>query len=105
MKGFIQRLALLIHWIGFGFFLFGVVIGLGGVLYQSILEFASPDGLSVSDNERFERAVAYGSPSFGEVLLNYLAIGAVGVGIGLFLWVLQWLISGNKSLWPWKSSE
>ena len=106
MKGFIQRLALLIHWIGFGFFLFGVVIGLGGVLYQSILEFASinPDGSSESDYERFERIVAYGSPSFGEVLLNYLAIGALGVGIGLFLWVLKWLTTGNKSILPWKSS-
>ena len=105
MKGFIQRLALLIHWIGFVVIVGGVVVGLGGVLYQSILEFApiNPDGSLESDNELFERIVAYGSPSFGEVLLNYLVIGALGVGIGLFLWVLKWLISGNKSFFPWRS--
>ena len=34
-----------------------------------------------------------------------LAQTAVGVAFGGFLWVLKWLISGNKSLWPWKSSE
>ena len=32
-----------------------------------------------------------------------LFIGALSIAFGFFLWVLKWLISGNKSFFPWKS--
>ena len=77
MKGFIQRLALLIHWIGFAAFISGVlsaVLGLMILIVQGFLVAQGP-----------------------------LAGGAGFIGFGLFLWVLKWLISGNKSFFPWRS--
>ena len=67
MKGFIQRLTLLIHWIGFVIGIVGAALG---------LYFNNP---------------------------NSLTVGALSVAFGFFLWVLKWLISGNKSIWPWQS--
>ena len=73
MKGFIQRLALLIHWIVFVGVVGGVVVGLWIGTADSLDEGTEVVWLSVVS--------------------------------GLIFWVLKWLISGNKSLWPWKSSE
>jgi len=73
MKGFIQRLALLIHWIVFVGVVGGVVAGLWIGTADSLGEGTEVVWLSVVS--------------------------------GLIFWVLKWLISGNKSLWPWKSSE
>ena len=77
MKGFIQRLALLIHWIGFALFVWGVLSAVLGLMILIV------QGLLVAEEP-----------------LNF---GVVFIGFGLFLWVLKWLISGNKSLLPWKS--
>ena len=73
MKGFIQRLALLIHWIVFVGVVGGVVVGLW---------IGTADSLSEG-----------------------IEVVWISVVSGLIFWVLKWLISGNKSLWPWKSSE
>jgi hypothetical protein len=70
MKGFTERLTLLISWIGFLCFLVFVIYGLSGVITDS------PD----------------------ELLL-----AAAAGGLAFFFWGLKWLISGNKSLWPWRS--
>ena len=82
MKGFIQRLALLIHWIGFALFVSGVLSAIFGLMILIVQAFALPflPGAEVA-----------------------LAIAAGGIGYGLFLWVLKWLISGNKSFFPWRS--
>jgi hypothetical protein len=76
MKGFIQRLALLIHWIGFALFVSGVLSAVLGLMILIV------QGLLVAEVT--------------------LIIAAVGIGYGLFLWVLKWLISGNKSFFPWR---
>jgi len=79
MKGFIQRLALLIHWIGFALFVVGVLSAIDGLMILIV------QGFSYAE-EAFELAGGW-------------------AGFGLFLWVLKWLITGNKSILPWKSSE
>ena len=77
MKGFIQRFALVIHWIGFAAFVLGVLYVVFGLMVLPV------QGLLVAQQP--------------------LGGGAGFIGFGLFLWVLKWLISGNKSLFPWKS--
>jgi hypothetical protein len=69
MKGFIQRLALLIHWIGFLMVPITLVINLMDANLR-------PDTIE-----------------------NVLT-AVTGFAI---LWVLKWLISGNKSFFPWRS--
>ena len=76
MKGFIQRLALLIHWFGFLIFLSLPI----GVITNVI-------------------AVFNGGIDLRVFLEN---LGSL-VGMVFFFWVLKWLISGNKSIWPWQS--
>ena len=71
MKSFFERLALLIHWIGFAVVVGGVAFGL----------------FYLADIDRMR--------------VYWIAV----VACGGFSWALKWLISGNKSLWPWKSSE
>jgi hypothetical protein len=70
MKGFIQRLPLLIHWIGFLFFLASVIYGFSSVVM--------------------------GTP-------QELLQAAITGGLAFFFWGLKWLISGNKSFFPWRS--
>ena len=77
MKGFIQRLALLIHWIGFAAFISGVLSAFLGLMILIV------QGLLVAEEP--------------------LGVAAGFIGFGLFLWVLKWLISGNKSFIPWRS--
>ena len=74
MKGFIQRLALLIHWVGFLMLLGAPAAILSG---------------------RFK-----GDYNFDERILEI--VGAY-IGLAFFFWVLKWLISGNKSIFPWQS--
>ena len=77
MKGFIQRLALLIHWVGF---LFGVSFGALFIYLDRI------DNSSVGDVAVF---IGLGS---------YIAAHASG-------WIVSFLLTGNKSIWPWKSND
>ena len=85
MKGFIERLALLIHWIGFAVVVVGVAAGLVGLIVE------------------WEYWMT-GAGSFNwPVLMPYLAAMTGFVAFGGFSWALKWLISGNKSLFPWKS--
>tara|TARA_Y100001934_G_scaffold182806_1_gene216127 strand:- start:44 stop:286 length:243 start_codon:yes stop_codon:yes gene_type:complete len=80
MKGFIQRLALLIHWVGF--------LALGYIPFLIIAAIY----LLITD------------PSFSVSFSAELLVGfAAPPGIAFFFWVLKWLISGNKSIFPWKS--
>tara|TARA_B100000427_G_C15055764_1_gene397619 strand:+ start:282 stop:506 length:225 start_codon:yes stop_codon:yes gene_type:complete len=74
MKGFIQRLALLIHWVGFLALLFPPVAILSG---------------------GFE-----GDYNFD---LDFLLVAGAYIPAAFFFWVLKWLIAGNKSIWPWQS--
>ena len=103
MKSFFERLALLIHWIGFVVIVGGVVVGLWFVYieygeyttgYSYLYPLSYPGFNDAQEAELFRERVV-------ELLVNTV----VAVVIGLFFWVLKWLISGNKSLWPWKSSE
>lgn len=73
MKGFILRLALLIHWFGF--------LALAYIPFFIIL-------------------ILSGEAIAGEELLMGFAVPPA---IAFFFWVLKWLISGNKSIFPWQS--
>jgi hypothetical protein len=78
MKGFIELLALLIHWIGFALFVVGVLLAFLGLITL------------------IDRAFS--------LAVDQLLFAALFIGFGLFLWVLKWLTTGNKSILPWKSS-
>ena len=74
MKGFILRLALLIHWFGF----LMLLIPLAAIL---------------SGDFRGD----YNFYQYQLVMSGGFIVAA------FFSWVLKWLISGNKSIWPWQS--
>ena len=74
MKGFIQRLALLIHWVGF-LALLAVAAAILSGGYAGDYDFDS----------------------------DFLVEVGGWIGAAFFFWVLKWLISGNKSIWPWQS--
>jgi len=101
MKGFIERLALLIHWIGFAVVVIAPVVGLWNVYieygeyttgYSYLYPLSYPGFNDAQEAELFRERVV-------EILGATLAV----VAFGGFLWALKWLISGNKSLLPWKS--
>jgi hypothetical protein len=77
MKGFIQRLALLIHWIGF---ILGVLLTLV-VIWISLLG------------------------GFWSFLLGFLVAPMFGILPHLCGWVISWIITGNKQFLPFKYSS
>ena len=85
MKGFIQRLALLFHWIGF----------------LSLVGFIVLYGYGISPNGGVPAGEAL------EVLFEVLAFEAEAISmilwIGITHWPIKWLITGNKALFPWQS--
>ena len=112
MKGFIQRLALLIHWIAFGSVIYGVLAFLFRIVGKEpyaleIIEAAR----YVLANPRFQESnpEAYANAlrmqaegAFDGLLFFSVQPLAAGLGFAVTLWILKWLISGNKSFFPWK---
>ena len=84
MKGFIQRLALLIHWIGF--------------LCLVVFIFLYGFGLSFTGADASE-----GLEILFEILLFEDGIFSAMVWLGIAHWPIKWLINGNKALFPWQS--
>jgi hypothetical protein len=115
-----ERLTLLIHWIGFVFVIGGVVIGIGSGGVELISAMNLPDrtyaveivaqnspGFAESLRRYYETATWYkrATPSGGGVpyFVEQFLLGAALLGIGLFLYVLKWILVGNKKFFPWKS--
>jgi hypothetical protein len=97
MKGFIERLAFLIHWIGFAVAVGGVALGLFNLIVEWEYWMTGGEGLRLYQLRRYLPL---------EVRLMPILAAMTGyVAFGGFSWALKWLLSGNKSILPWKSSE
>ena len=119
MKGFIQRLALLIHWIAFGSVIYGVLAFLFRIVGKepyTLEKIEAARGLladpeletnSAYLTEQRQAAIAtaqrmQAEGAFDGLLFFSVQPLAAGLGFAVTLWILKWLISGNKSFFPWK---
>ena len=84
MKDFIERLALLIHWIGFLCLVFFIV----------------SFGLALTPNGGLPASEAL--EALFEVLLFEEGAFSAILWIGIAHWPIKWFITSNKAFFPWK---